>query len=142
MKITNEILEGYLNCSTKGSLKLAGELGTRSDYEAMTTAAWKASRESTLANLVSRFGQADVCRGVPVTTETLKQGTPLLADATLEDDAMSIRFDALKRTDGSSKLGDHYYVPVLHVLGDKVGRQHKLRLAAHGRGFGNRLHEI
>jgi predicted RecB family nuclease len=129
MKITNEILEGYLNCSTKGSLKLAGELGTRSDYEAMTTAACQASRESTLANLVSRFGQTDACRGLPVTTETLKQGTPLLADATLEDDAMSIRFDALKRTDGTSKLGDHYYVPVLHVLGDKVGRPHKLRLA-------------
>ena len=39
MKITNEILEGYLNCKTKGHLKLAGEGGTKSDYEAMTTAA-------------------------------------------------------------------------------------------------------
>ena len=36
MKITNEILEGYLNCKTKGHLKLAGESGTKSDYEAMT----------------------------------------------------------------------------------------------------------
>jgi hypothetical protein len=29
MKITNEILEGYLNCKTKGHLKLASEVGTR-----------------------------------------------------------------------------------------------------------------
>ena len=36
MKITNEVLEGYLNCKTKGHLKLAGETGTKSDYEAMT----------------------------------------------------------------------------------------------------------
>ena len=36
MKITNEILEGYLNCKTKGHLKLVGETGTKSDYEAMT----------------------------------------------------------------------------------------------------------
>jgi hypothetical protein len=27
MKITNEVLEGYLNCNTKGHLKLAGEGG-------------------------------------------------------------------------------------------------------------------
>jgi hypothetical protein len=32
MKNTNEVLEGYLNCKTKGGLKLAGEGGTRSDY--------------------------------------------------------------------------------------------------------------
>lgn len=34
-KITREILEGYLNCRYKGHLKLAGEHGTRSDYEAL-----------------------------------------------------------------------------------------------------------
>ena len=46
VKITNEILEGYLNCKTKGHLKLAGEGGTKSEYEAMTTAAKAASREA------------------------------------------------------------------------------------------------
>ncbi len=39
MKITREVLEAYLNCKTKGHLKLAGETGTESDYEAMTKAA-------------------------------------------------------------------------------------------------------
>jgi hypothetical protein len=32
MKITNEVLEGFLNCKTKGHLKLARETGTKSDY--------------------------------------------------------------------------------------------------------------
>ena len=63
MKITNEILEGYLNCKTKGHLKLAGETGTKSDYEAMTRAARPASREAALARLVARFGEGDACRG-------------------------------------------------------------------------------
>ena len=63
MKITNEILEGYLNCKNKGHLKLAGESGTKSDYEAMTTAARQASREAALAKLVARFGEGDACRG-------------------------------------------------------------------------------
>ena len=132
MKITNEVLEGYLNCKTKGHLKLAGESGTQSDYEAMTTAAGRASREAALARLVARFGEGDACRGVAVTAATLKQGAPLLADATLEDEGLSLRFDALKRADGASKLGDHHYLPVLHNHGDKVGRTRKLLLAVLG----------
>ena len=98
----------------------------------MTTAARRASREEALAKLVARFGEGDACRGRAVTAATLKQGAPLLADATLEDEGLSLRFDALKRADGASKLGDHHYLPVLHNHGDKVGRQQKLLLAVLG----------
>ena len=98
----------------------------------MTTAARQASREEALAKLVARFGEGDACRGIAVTAATLKQGAPLLADADLEDDGLSLRFDALKRADGASKLGDHHYLPVLHNHGDKVGRQQKLLLAVLG----------
>src|SRR5215217_3181106 len=130
MKITKEILEAHINCKTKGHLKLSGQSGTRSDYEAMTEAAKASSREEAIAKLVARF--PDACRGVSVTAETLKAGKSLLADAILEDDAMSLRFDALKRADGASKLGEHHYMPVLHVHGDKVGKQQKLLLALQG----------
>jgi hypothetical protein len=131
MKITNEVLEGYLNCKTKGHLKLKGEGGIKSDYEAMTTVAKEASRESALANLVIRFGNED-CRGIAVTAATLKQGAQLLVDATLEDDSLAIRFDGLKRADGASKLGDHHYVPIMHIHGDTLGRSSKLLLAVLG----------
>lgn len=128
MKITNEILEGYLNCKTKGHLKLAGEGGTQSEYEAMTTAAGWAAREAALA----RLGEGDACRGVLATATTLKQGIPLLADATLEDNGMVIRLDALKRAEGASKLGEHHYLPVVHNQGDKVSQPRKLLLAVLG----------
>jgi predicted RecB family nuclease len=129
MKITNEVLEAYLNCKTKGRLKLAGESGTRSDYEAMTAAARQVSREAALAKLVARF--PDACQGV-ATTGTLKVGKPLLVDAVVEDESVSIRFDALKKVDCASKLGGHHYLPVLHVHGDKVGKREKLLLAILG----------
>jgi len=132
MKITNEILKGYLNCKTKGHLKLVGETGTKSDYEAMTEVAGRASREVSLTSLVARYGEGNACRGIAITAATLKQGAPLLVDATLEDDGMSIRLDALKRADGASKLGEHHYLPVLHNHGDKVGRPQKLLLAMLG----------
>ena len=102
MKITSEVLEAYLNCKTKGRLKLTGESGVKSDYEMMTDEAKAASREAALANLVARF--PDAVRGVPVTVEKLKEGKTLLADVTLEDEILSLHFDALKRVDGASKL--------------------------------------
>ena len=55
-KITRAIIESYLNCKYKGHLKLAGEGGTKSDYEVMTAAARAASREQAIASLVARFG--------------------------------------------------------------------------------------
>jgi predicted RecB family nuclease len=131
-KVSRDILESYLNCKFKGHLKLTGESGTRSDYEAMTAAAKAASQEEAVTMLVARFGQGDVCRGLPVTAATLKKGIPLLADADLKDETLSLHFDALKRVDGTSKLGNHHYLPVLHLPGDKVGQQQKLLLALFG----------
>jgi predicted RecB family nuclease len=131
-KITREIIESYLNCEYKGHLKLTGECGTISDFEAMTTSARHVSWEAAIAKLLARYGDSDSCRGVPVTTATLKRGTPLLADAELQDESLSLRFDGLKRVDGASKLGDHHYVPVLHNHGDSAGRRQRLLLAILG----------
>jgi hypothetical protein len=103
VKITREVLEGYLSCKYKGHLKLAGQAGTPSDYEAMMSAAKAGSREVALAKLVTRFGQGDTCRGGPVTAAKLKQGAPLLADIDLEGEGLSLRLDALKRADGALK---------------------------------------
>src|SRR5262245_1976916 len=126
MKITNEVLEGHLNCEFKGHLKLAGEVGTTSDYEAMTSAARAASREQAIAKLVARSGEEASCAGTTVTLAMLKSGPPLLADVKLEDESLSLHFDALKRMPGPSRLGEHHFLPVLHLDGVKVGRQRKV----------------
>jgi len=129
-KITNEVLEAHLDCKTKARLKLAGEAGVASDYEAMATGTRRASREAALARLAARF--PDASRGTAITQATLKEGKPILVDAVLEEEALSIRLDALKKADGPSKLGGHHYLPVLHVHGDKVGRREKIMLAMLG----------
>jgi len=131
-KITWDIIESYLNCKYKGHLKLTGKSGTISDYEAMTTAARASSREQALTMLAARFGQGAAGRGAALTVALLKQGAPFLLDASLEDDGVLLRLDALKQVDGTSKLGDHHYLPVLHVHGDKVDRREKTLLALGG----------
>src|SRR5206468_7589571 len=128
----NEVLEAHLNCKFKGHLKLAGEAGTRSDYEAMTTAAKAASRERAIAKLLARSGDGADCGGAAVTVATLRGGQPLLPDAKLEDEVLSLRFDALKLAPGPSRPGDHHFLPVLHAHGEKVGRQQKVLLAVFG----------
>ena len=130
MKITTEVLEAHLACKTKARLKLAGEADVVTEYEAMTAEARRVSREAALAKLVARF--PDACRGVPATDDALKEGKPLLVDAVLEDESVSLRLDALKKANGASKLGDFHYLPVLHVHGDKVGKHQKLLLAVFG----------
>jgi predicted RecB family nuclease len=130
-KITRDIIESYLNCKFKGHLKLTGQSGTLSDYEALATAASALSREQALTRLAARFGEEAAGRGT-VTAALLKQRAPFLLDASLEGDGFSLRLDGLKRVDGASELGDHHYLPVLHVHGDKVGRREKTLLALAG----------
>jgi predicted RecB family nuclease len=132
MKITNGVIEGQLSCKFKGHLKLAGEVGSRSDYEAMTLATRTASREQALARLVAHSGEGAACGGTSVTVTTLRNAPPLLADAKLEDESLSLRFDALKREPGPSRLGDHHFLPVLLDHGGKVGRRQKVLLAVLG----------
>jgi predicted RecB family nuclease len=131
-KITRPVIESYLNCKYKGYLKLTGQGGTISDYEAMTAAARRASREQAIAELVARFSEDDACRRSDISAATLKQGVPLLADAVLQNDTVSLMFDALKRAEGASGVGDYHYVPVLHNNAEKVGRQQKILLAVFG----------
>src|SRR5262249_37084438 len=85
-----------------------------------------------VARLVARFDDGGAGRGTVLTAATLKRRALLLVDAILEDEDLSLRFDALMRVDGASKLGEHYYVAVLHSQGDKVGRRQKLLLAVLG----------
>src|SRR5262245_11641695 len=113
-KITQDIIESYLNCKYKGHLKFTGQRGTPSDYEALTTAARSSSREQAVARLIARFGEGEVCQGTTVSASILERGGPLLVEVDLEDEGLSLRCDALKRANGASKLGDHHYVPVLH----------------------------
>src|SRR5437773_585366 len=79
LKITKEIIEAHLNCTFKGHLKLAGQRGTRSDYEAMATAVRAVSRDQAIVQLTARFGEEAARRGTTIiNSATLKKGVSLL----------------------------------------------------------------
>jgi predicted RecB family nuclease len=131
-KVTRETIESYLHCRTKGHLKLAGEHGIRSDYEALLLERREEARLAAIDKIVARHPEGDVVRGVPLTAAALKPGPLFVLDAVLEDDLASLHFDGLKRVDGPSKLGDFHYVPMLFHDGPKVRKEQRLLLEVYG----------
>ncbi len=136
MRITNELLEAFLNCKTKAYRKLGGHVGIKSDYEVMTEAAIQSAREATLARLSKKCNAGDVPRGLLITSSALKLAAPLLIDAIFEDERTLIRFDAIKRDDKSPASGGNHYIPILHSRAHKAGRREKLMLAIVGMALG------
>jgi predicted RecB family nuclease len=131
-KITSDVLEGYLRCKSKGHLKLAGQQGTKSDFEAMLTGLRAEVRLKAIDAIIARHRGDQVARNVPLTTANLKRGPQYILDGTLEDDALALHFDGLKRVEGESKLGDFHYLPVLFHEGRQVKKEQRLLLEVYG----------
>jgi predicted RecB family nuclease len=127
-KITRDVLEGYLNCKTKGHLKLAGEQGTRSDYESLLVERRDEVRLQAIDKIAARHQADQVARNIPLTAASLKAGPLYVLDATLEDDTLALHLDGLKKVDGPSKLGGFHYVPVLFHEGEKILKEQRLLL--------------
>jgi predicted RecB family nuclease len=125
-KITREVLEAYLHCKTKAHLKLAGQQGNVSDYEALLLARRQEVRQQAIGKILSTHPESEVARDIPLTAAALHAGPPIVLHATLEDDLLSLRFDGLKRVDGPSRLGDFHYVPMLFHEGRKIGKEQRL----------------
>jgi predicted RecB family nuclease len=121
-----------IRIGSKGRLRLAGERGTPSEYETILAEEGRRARAERLAQLVDNLGAANVGRDLTVALAVLKRGIPLLVDAGLEDDGLSLHFDGLKRVDGPSRLGSHHYLPVLHPVGVRDERLQKVLLAVYG----------
>ena len=63
-KITREVLEAYLNCKTKAYLKLGGQQGIVSDYEALLAAKRQAVRQQAIGKILARNPEGEVARDI------------------------------------------------------------------------------
>jgi predicted RecB family nuclease len=127
-KVTRDLVESYLNCKYKAHLKLAGQQGTRSEYELLLAQSQGEVRRRATDKILARHPAEEVERDVVLTPVALKRGAAFLLNATLEDEHVSLAFDGLKRVPGPSKLGDFHYVPVLFFDGRQVRAQQRALL--------------
>jgi predicted RecB family nuclease len=119
VKITREILESHLKCRYKAHLQLGGERGDATDHELLMREARERVHRTATDLLLARHKGGEVPRGLLATPAVLERGVPLLLDATVEDEGLSVRFDALQKRAGPSKLGDFHYLPVLFHEAEK-----------------------
>jgi predicted RecB family nuclease len=113
MHITTDIVESFLQCRYKSYLQLVGEQGVPSEYERLLRETRARVRLAAMDKLLTRYGaSASLCH-LTVTPAVLKRGAPLVLDATIEDEHLMLRFDALQRVPSPSQLGDFHYIPVL-----------------------------
>ncbi len=131
-KLTRQILEAYLNCKFKAHLKLGGQQGSTSDYEALLISNRKVVRQQAIGKILERNPEGEVARDVALTVAALRTAPSYLLDTTFEDDLFCLQFDGLRRVDGPSKLGDFQYVPMLFHEGQKVGKEQRLLLEVYG----------
>jgi predicted RecB family nuclease len=137
IKITKDVLASYLNCKYKAHLKLSGQHGTTSQYETLLTDIAQGLTQRATETILAQTGKAEVLRHLPLTYHLLKQGAPYILDAMAEDNDLSLRFDGLKRIDGSSRLGVFHYIPLLFHGGETIRQQEKNLLALYGHVLGS-----
>src|SRR6267142_3035750 len=104
-KITLDILESYLQCKYKCHLKLLGEHGTPSAYEQLMRETRHRLRLAARDALLSQHGERESLCNHAVTVTVLEQSAPLLLDALVEDERLSVRFDASKEPPGHRNSG-------------------------------------
>ncbi len=131
-KITVEIVDDFLNCRLKAYLRLAGQQGVKSDYEAMQIGIRQQVRQTATQKIRNRYNDNAIAIGTPVTYAGLKDGTEFLLDAKLNDDCYLMDFDGLKKVDGSSDLGTFHYVPVLFAGAPRIRQSHRYFLEVLG----------
>jgi predicted RecB family nuclease len=125
--ITGEVVESFLQCRYKAALKLAGEVGHSPPFESF--------ERQRRAGAVARFRETlgtNALRDVSLNRSVLARGPNAVAGASLDGPGVLVKFDALRRTDGSSGLGDFHYEPVLVLAREKVAAEDKVLLAVQG----------
>jgi predicted RecB family nuclease len=131
-KIARDMIESHLNCKYKGHLKLAGQQGTRSDYELLLSKSREEVSRLATDKILARHCGEKIEQGVVLTLAVLSKGATFLLSGTLEDEYVALVIDGLMRVPGSSKLGEFHYAPMLFTEGRQVRKQQRALLDVYG----------
>lgn len=131
-KITNDILECYAFCRYKSYLKLIGNQGTKSDYEAKFLSLRNEAKIRAINKILSQYKEGQIVKNIPLSTDILKQERLFILETTLEDDRFSLNIDGLKKVAGTSKLGEFHYIPVIFYERQKISKEIRFLLNLYG----------
>jgi hypothetical protein len=99
-KITQDILESYVFCRSKGYLQWTGEDGKPSDYAMFLTQARDEVRRKAMAKMLAQSHKDQVVQGTLLSTAVLRQGPLFVLDARVEDGPFCLALDGIKHMPG------------------------------------------
>ena len=111
-KITQDILESFVLCKSKGYLQWTGEYGTPSDYTLFLTQSRDEVRRKAMAKMLALSHKDQVVQGTLLTTTVLRKGQLFVLEARVEDGPFCLTLDGIKQVPGESALGAFHYISI------------------------------
>jgi predicted RecB family nuclease len=130
-KITGEIVDALQHCRLKAYLLFRGEQGTQSGYEKLQIEQQARLQSMVIAKIRREYGASGLVTDLKLSIAELRKGPSFVLGAQLECDRHEVHFDALRKIEGSSALGDFRYEPVLFCATPRVLALDRKKLAAH-----------
>jgi hypothetical protein len=128
-RITDDVIDSLRHCRLKAFFKLGGEVGSRCGYESLLIEQRANAQRKAIEKIRREYSETDVATNLDLSVANLRKGAALILGARLDDDRHTVVFDALRKTDGPSMLGDFRYQPVTFCAARKVRASDRQQLA-------------
>jgi predicted RecB family nuclease len=129
-RITDDVINALQHCRLKAFFKLRGEAGAQCGYEKLLLEQRANAQRNAIEKIRREYSNAEVATDLDLSVASLRKGAAFILSARLEDDRHAVVFDALRKTDGSSMLGDFRYQPVIFCATRRVRVSDRQQLAA------------
>jgi predicted RecB family nuclease len=130
MKVTDTIVEHYLNCKYKAHLTLRGDAASSPDYRTQSPEERAAFISSAESAFLRQHGQVAAPRTLCLTSINPGLAPLVILNVTAEDDLHAFHFHGLLRVSGKSAIGQIHYLPVLFSERESITGNEALLLAA------------
>src|ERR1700732_4471011 len=111
-RVTDDVINALQHCRLKAYFRLHGEAGVQCGYEKLLIEQRANVQRKAIEKIRREYNETEIATDLGLSVGNLRKGAPLILSARLDDDHYTIFFDALRKTDGHSVLGDFQYEPV------------------------------
>ena len=129
-RITDDVVNALQHCRLKAFFQLRGEAGAQCGYEKLLIEQRANAQRNAIEKIRREYSKAEVATDLKLSVADFRKGAAFILGARLDDDRYAVVFDALRKTDGSSMLGDFRYQPVLFCPTRRVCASDRQQLAA------------
>jgi hypothetical protein len=119
-RITDDVVNALQHCRLKAFFQLRGEAGAQCGYEKLLVEQRANAQRNAIEKIRREYSKAEVATDLKLSVANLRKGAAFILGARLDDDRHAVIFDALRKTDGSSMLGDFRYQPVTFCAARRV----------------------